>query len=86
MGLTGSPRATPSFATLLACTTCVSGAVGGGGAQVAMPWACLGRDPEGESLLCGHRWGDRGIEDSRGRIGEPGYGCPLVHGHDLLQL
>ena len=37
------------------------------------------------SLLCGHRWGDRGGEDSSGLTGEPGYGCPLAHGQDLLQ-
>ena len=57
----------------------------GAGAQVAMPWAGLGWDAEGESLFCGHRWGDRRGEYSSGLIGEPGYGCPLAHGQDLLQ-
>ena len=41
MGLTSSPRATPSFGTLLASTTCVSGSGVGAGVQVVMPWAGL---------------------------------------------
>ena len=56
----------------------------GAGAQVAMPWAGLGWDAEGESLLCGRRWGDRGGEDPCGRFGEPDDGRPLAHGQDLL--
>ena len=85
MGLTSSPRATPSFGTSLASTTCVSGSgVGGRGAgHHALGWA--GGDTEVESLLCGHRGGDRGGDDSCGHFGEPGYGCPLGHGQDLLQ-
>ena len=57
----------------------------GSGAQVIMPWVGLEWDAEVESLLCGHRWGDRGGDDSCGHFGEPSYGCPFCHGQDLLQ-
>ena len=41
MGLTSSPRATPSFGTLLASTTCVSGSGVGGRGAGRHAWAGL---------------------------------------------
>ena len=56
---------------------------GRGAGRHALGWP--GGDTEVESLLCGHRWGDRGGDDSCGHFGEPSYGCPFCHGQDLLQ-